>query len=92
MTSDTQESDGSIRKLHGHVVIELLDSTLKADEAEYNEDTHVFKAQGNVYYRNYNRNEVIYCDSAEYSSDTQNGTFYHVRATPRLKWWRARAS
>ncbi len=85
MTSDTQESDGSIRKLHGHVVIELWDSTLKADEAEYNEDTHVFKAQGNVYYRNYNRNEVIYCDSAEYSSDTEKGTFVHVKGYTKTK-------
>ncbi|HYA17357.1 MAG TPA: hypothetical protein VEF06_07820, partial [Bryobacteraceae bacterium] len=38
LTSDTQESDGSIRRLHGHVVVELWDSTLKADEAEFDED------------------------------------------------------
>ena len=57
----------------GHVVVELSDSTFRADEAEYDEDTHLFKARGNVYYRNYERNEVFYCDTAEYNTEEGYG-------------------
>jgi LPS-assembly protein len=85
LTSDSQDSEGSVRRLHGHVVIELSDSTFKADDAEYDEDAKVFKARGNVYYRNYLRNEVIYCDSAEYNTDTERGTFHHVRGYTKTK-------
>ena len=66
--------------LHGHVVIELHNATFKADEAEYDEKTKIFKAHGNVYYRNYDEDEVIYCDRAEYNTDTERGTFYHAEA------------
>jgi len=79
ITSDSQESAGGVYQLHGHVVVELFDATFRADEAEYDENTHVFKARGNVYYRNYERNEILYCDTAEYNTDTGRGTFGHVR-------------
>ena len=85
ITADNQESQGQVYHLHGHVVVELSDSTFRADEAEYDENTHVFKARGNVYYRNYERNEEIYCDTAEYNTDTQRGTFGHVRGYMKTK-------
>jgi len=83
--SDSQDSDNGIYHLHGHVVIELFDATFKADDAEYDENTKTFKAHGNVVYRNYDRNEVIYCDRAEYNTDTARGTFYHVRGYTKTK-------
>jgi len=85
LTSDSQDSEGTLRRLHGHVVVELHDATFRADDAEYDEETRIFKARGNVYYRNYTRNEVIYCDSAEYNSETQRGTFHHVRGYTKTK-------
>ena len=69
--------------MNGHVVIErLYNATFRADEAEYDENTKIFKARGHVYYRNYDQNEVIYCDSAEYHNDTEQGT-YEIRAAMR---------
>ena len=83
--ADSQESEGGIYHLHGHVVIEVFDATFKADEAEYDENTNIFKAHGNVSYRNYKRNEVIYCDRAEYNTETARGTFYHVKGYTKTK-------
>jgi LPS-assembly protein len=85
ISSDFQESEGGITHLHGHVVIELFNATFKADEGEYNESTKIFKAHGNVYYRNYNHDEVIYCDEAEYNTDTQRGTFRRLRGYTKTK-------
>ena len=85
ITSDNQEADKGVYRLHGHVVVELANATFRADEAEYDENTHIFKARGNVYYRNYDRNEVLYCDTAEYNTETQHGTFGHVRGFMKTK-------
>jgi LPS-assembly protein len=85
MDADMQEAEGGIYHLHGHVVVELFDATFKSDDAEYDENTKTFKAHGNVYYRNYDRNEVIYCDRAEYNTDTARGTFYHVKGYTKTK-------
>lgn len=83
--ADTQESDNGVHKLHGHVTVELFNATFRADEAEYDENTKVFQARGHVYYRNYDQNEVIYCDSADYNTETSRGTFHHVRGYTKTK-------
>ena len=67
------------------MVVELFNATFKADEAEYDENTKIFKAHGNVSYRNYDHNEVLYCDRAEYNTDTARGTFYHVKGYTKTK-------
>ena len=85
ITSDFQESEGGVTHLHGHIVVELSDATFKADEGEYDENTKIFKGRGNVSYRNYNHDEIIYCDRAEYNTETQLGTFYHVRGYTKTK-------
>jgi hypothetical protein len=82
---DFQDSEGGVYHLHGHVVIELHNATFRADEAEYDENTKTFRAHGNVYYRNYDENEVIYCDRAEYNTDTERGTFYQVKGYTKMK-------
>jgi LPS-assembly protein len=83
--TDEQNKDGSVYHLHGHVVIEVFDATFEADDAEYDESTKVFTAHGNVMYRNYDRNEVIYCDKAVYNNETGRGTFYHVKGYTKTK-------
>ena len=83
--SDNQESDGAVRKMRGHVVIELYNATLKGDYIDYDEDTSIFTARGHVYYRNYLQNEVVYCDRFEYDSSTEKGTFHQVRGFLKTK-------
>ncbi|MCU1329904.1 MAG: Organic solvent tolerance protein [Bryobacterales bacterium] len=83
--SDNQEADGLVRHLRGNVVIELYNATLKADFIDYDEDTSIFTARGKVQYRNYEQNEVIYCDSLEYDSTAEKGTFHHVRGFLKTK-------
>jgi LPS-assembly protein len=83
--SDSQEAEGGIYHLHGHVKIEVFDATFKADDAEYDENTDTFKAFGNVSYRSYVHDEVIYCDRAEYNAGTARGTFYHVKGYTKTK-------
>ena len=85
MTSDSQDGEGGVTRLHGHVVVELYNATFKADDAEYDEDAHTFTARGNIYYRNYERNEVLYADSVEYNTETEHGTFHHVRGYTKTK-------
>jgi LPS-assembly protein len=85
ITSDFQESVGGVYHLHGNVVIELFNATFKADDAEYDENTKVFKARGSVQYRNYLHDEVIYCDRAEYNMDTERGTCYRVKGYTKTK-------
>jgi LPS-assembly protein len=82
---DFQESEGGVSHLHGHVVVELYNATLKADDMEYDENTKIFKAVGNVSYRNYEHDEVLYCDRAEYNRGTERGTFHHVRGYTKTK-------
>jgi LPS-assembly protein len=85
ITADFQESVDGVYHLHGHVVVEVFDATFKADDAEYDEKSKVFKAHGNVVYRNYLHDEVIYADRAEYNTDTARGTFFHVKGYTKTK-------
>ncbi len=83
--SDSQEADGAVRHLRGNVTIELYNATIKAESIDYDEDTSVFTARGKVSYRNYLQNEIVYCDSLEYDSTTERGTFHHVRGFLKTK-------
>ncbi len=83
--ADSQEADGAVRHLRGHVTIELYNSTIKADSIDYDEDTSLFTARGTVSYRNYDPNEIVYCDSLEYDSSLEKGTFHHVRGFLKTK-------
>jgi LPS-assembly protein len=83
--SDSEESENGVYHLRGQVVVELHNATFKADAADYDENKKMFMARGHVYYRNYDQNEVIYCDRAEYNTETQRGTFHHVRGYSKTK-------
>ena len=85
MSAVDQTSDNGVYHLRGDVVIELHNATFRADEADYDEKTEMFTARGHVYYRNYDQNEVIYCDRAVYDYDKERGTFYHVRGYSKTK-------
>jgi LPS-assembly protein len=85
LNSVSQESEGGITKLHGGAVVEMHSATLKADEIEYDENTRVFNAHGHVSYRNYDQNELVYCDHAVYNMDTEKGMFYLPKGFARSK-------
>jgi LPS-assembly protein len=75
----TQESDGSLRHLHGKARIEGATMLLQADDIDYNEDTGDLRAVGNVYFHSFEKNEQLWADRLDYNTDSETGTFYKVR-------------
>lgn len=73
-----QFTDGKIYHWRGGM--EMQDSTMlvKADEADYDEETHSLTARGNVYYHDFDKNEQIWCDEMDYNTETKHGYFYDV--------------
>jgi LPS-assembly protein len=74
-----QAKEGPVYKGHGNVQLEGKALLARADDMQYNEDTHDLVATGNVYYHSFEKNEQIWCDRMEYNTDTQRGKFYEVR-------------
>ena len=79
------EIDNGVSHLRVNVVIDFTNSTLKADDVVFDENTGIATATGHVYYRNYNHDEIIYADRAVYNRDTEKGTYYHVRGYAKAK-------
>ena len=77
----TQESEGTLRKLRGKVEIETTEFLLKADEVDYDDDTHIAEARGNVYFQNFDGGEELHADIVEYNMEEQTGKFYAVKGT-----------
>ncbi len=78
VTADSQEADGDMRHLRGHVLLETFDKKLEADEVDYNEDTQDVEARGNVHFENFADGTKLNCDHGKYNVDSQNGIFYEV--------------
>ena len=74
----TQESDGPERHLRGSALVETVDTQLKADEIDYNDDTGDAEARGHVHFENFETGEKLDCDHAEYNTDEKTGKFYDV--------------
>ena len=87
VTSDTFDTDGTVHKWHGHPV-EMEDARMlfRAEDIEYDEETGDLHATGQVYFRNFDRNEQIWCDHLEYNTREETGKFYDVRGEthPRI--------
>ena len=81
LDSDTQESDGDLRHLRGHVHLEMSDKKMDADEVDYNDDTGDVEASGNVRYENFLDGTKMNCDHGKYNVNTETGIFYDVRGT-----------
>jgi LPS-assembly protein len=84
-TSDTQEADGPLRHLRGHVRLETMDKKLEADAVDYNEDTGDAEASGHVRYENFTDGTKLYCDHAKYNVNSETGIFYEVSGTSQPK-------
>ncbi|HLH00307.1 MAG TPA: hypothetical protein VKX49_28640 [Bryobacteraceae bacterium] len=76
--AQTQEVDGDLRHLRGHVVLETFDKRLEADEVDYNEDTGDVDARGNVHFENFADGTKLNCDHGTYNVNTETGMFYDV--------------
>ncbi len=76
----------SIKVLDGHAAVEDDKLLVRADHIEYNEETQVLSATGNVYFHGFDKNEQIWCDHLEYNRTLEKGAFFHVRgeAAPRM--------
>jgi LPS-assembly protein len=72
-----------VRKVHrtkeGQAEIESAQRLFRADEIEYNDDTGDVHAEGRVYFKNFEKNEQIWCDRLEYNTDSETGKFYNVK-------------
>ena len=85
VNADTQEADGDLRHLRGHVHLESLDKKLDADAVDYNDDTGDVEAWGNVRYENFLDGTKLNCERAKYNVNTETGIFYEVRGTSEPK-------
>jgi LPS-assembly protein len=83
--ADSQEADGDLRHLRGHVHLESLDKKVDADAVDYNDDTGDVEAWGNVRYENFLDGTKLNCDHATYNVNTEMGIFYNVRGTSETK-------
>jgi LPS-assembly protein len=85
VNADTQEVDGNLRHLRGHVHLEAADKKLDADAVDYNDDTGDVEAWGNIRYENFTDGTKLYCDHAKYNVNTETGVFYDVKGTSEAK-------
>ena len=79
--SDTQETDGDLRHLRGHVHMESIDKKFDADLVDYNQDTGDVEAWGNIRYENFLDGTKLSCDHLTYNVNTESGIFYNVKGT-----------
>jgi LPS-assembly protein len=85
VVADTQEADGDLRHLRGHVHLESIDKKMDADAVDYNDDTGDVEAWGNVRYENFEDGTKLNCDHATYNVNSETGVFYNVRGTSETK-------
>jgi LPS-assembly protein len=83
--SDSQESNGDLRHMRGHVHLESADKKLDADAVDYNDDTGDVEAWGNVRYENFEDGTKLTCSHAKYNVNTETGIFYDIRGTSEMK-------
>jgi LPS-assembly protein len=83
LEADQQRQVGRVFYADGHVDIRYQNTRLQADHVEYDEDTQVAVAHGNVQL-DYMTQHVV-ADSGRYEVRTGRGTFHHVRATIALQ-------
>jgi LPS-assembly protein len=84
--ADSQEADGDLRHLRGHVHMETIDKKFDADAVDYNDDTGDLEAWGNIRYENFTDGTKLTCNHLKYNVNTESGVFYDVQGTsePRI--------
>jgi len=77
----SQTVEGDWVKLRVGAVVDIYESTLEADEIDYNLETGEAHARGHVHYKNYEEGEEIFCAKADYNTKDSTGKFYEIRGT-----------
>ncbi len=83
--AETEEVDGDMRHLRGHVHLETSDKKFDADAVDYNDDTGDVEAWGNIRYENFLDGTKISCDHLKYNVNTETGIFYDVKGTSEAR-------
>jgi LPS-assembly protein len=76
--ADYEERAGSVYILRGNAEVEKPECLLKADEIHYDEDSGLAEARGNVHYINFDSQDELFADRADYDMVAERGTFYVV--------------
>ena len=79
--ADSQEKDGDLYRLRGHIEIAYGEMRLYADQADYNASTGELAAEGNVHYALPARNEEIQAARVEYNLRKGTGSFFDVQGS-----------
>jgi LPS-assembly protein len=79
LEADQQRQVGKIYYADGHVDVHYENTRLRANHVEYNEDTQVVIARGNVQLDYLTQH--VEAEDARYEVTTGKGVFHHVRAT-----------
>ncbi len=79
LEADQQRQSGKIFYADGHVDVRYENARLRADHVEYNSETQVVMARGNVQLDYLTQH--VESDDARYELRTGRGLFHHVRAT-----------
>ncbi len=72
------DAENRVYKLRGRARLENGAMLFQADEIDYDENTGVVKARGNVYFQHFDRNERLWCDHLDYDTGDETGKFYDV--------------
>jgi LPS-assembly protein len=83
LEADQQRQVGKIYYADGHVDVHYANARLRADHVEYNEETQVVSAHGNLQLDYMTQH--VEADDGRYELATGKGTFHHVRATFALQ-------
>ncbi len=83
LEAESQHRTGNITYADGCVEILYENFRLRADHAEYNDDTKVATAHGHVVIDHVSQH--VEADQAEYNLQTEKGTFRHVKATMTMQ-------
>lgn len=76
--SETQHSEGSVNRADGSVELRKGTIIVTADQAEYDEESGLLEASGNVRFRNTAGGEDIRASRVSYNVASEEGTFYDV--------------
>jgi LPS-assembly protein len=77
----SQKQDGDMIYLRGECKIETTETLVKADEIDYNRDTHWAEARGHVHFENFVNGDKLEADHGKYNLQSDEGTFYVVSGT-----------
>jgi LPS-assembly protein len=81
----TQKQEGDFMYLRGECKIETTETLIRADEIDYNTQTHWAYARGHVHFESFDDGDKLDADHGEYNLQAGEGKFYVVSGTSPSK-------